>query len=945
MSDGPSPFSDPPGSDLMPDKPLIVKCNYNTRRSKLSFRSARNCSYDGLQEKITKHFGLAVPFTMQWQDDEKDWHVIEDEVTLSDAIDFFQSGEEGSVASSGSVFASRGSSRHPKITVLVEICVDYDGPSLSETSSVREGDSPEGSQISFLPGELSGSPQDDDAVTVNSKDTRAPQAKANSSILKKILNGTSRSAGSSSSSKTSLKPSRSRIFNLGSRPSSAEVETTADSLTDSYADDHLAVFERLKLEEQRNPPSVHERLILETDRGKAWLENQNTIQKAILGVVPSMSDDISSLNDSPFSDVNSDMGISLQRDERGKLYYNLTSFGTSESAGELEYEFVNGTQPNNATNHLHELLVPEVVTDCSECGIVLDQFKYICTTCGEKTPMSRTALAAAAAAAGVGKGKNRASPSPSPDNHHHGNSTEYELQGLSYPPRAHRDPITLYTSSNTNMPIYSSNSKPLPALPSNSPTQTIFGKSFGSQSTLVPASSSGSSTPTTRVGYELCHSCFEKVGRDHALPVSVDSPKLPPTPQELAIARRSAPKKGDLRHAFLFQIWGAGFDGWQDVEQNNMSDQCSGCQSQLSGNWYKCGKCDDFTICLACYNEVHNVHPIHPFLVKPPCRSNSRSERSNGEGARMIDSSDEPLKHPGVQCFNCQQDIVGPLFHCVDCTTIDIDICSNCETAGLPGNLDASEGGHNSSHIMLKIPMPLTKPEVQHVSRHAHGLRHNSDHADLRGVSPLTRSSPSSASSTSPGTVLYANEGGTDIGQDYVHLEVCNSCGEPIVGTRYQCLNCPSKPNSVNLCSDCELKSYKVHNAMHMFIKIPRPVDYPNPLESDFPIIPVLYKDPAGPLPGSPAAEISGDPAAYLRDLTHPFALCDRHLLRIVGKWYRCAFCAKDLCADCEELDTHDNTHIFLVFKAPVDMQKFRDFADLENPNGRPVLTDPIYRP
>jgi hypothetical protein len=127
--------------------------------------------------QIAKHFGLAVPFTIQWQDDEKDWHQIEDEVSLIDAIDFFQSGEEGSVASSGSVFSSRSSSRHPKITVLVEICVDYDGPSLSETSSVREGDSPEGSQVSFLPGELSGSPQDDDAVTVSSKDTRAPQAR------------------------------------------------------------------------------------------------------------------------------------------------------------------------------------------------------------------------------------------------------------------------------------------------------------------------------------------------------------------------------------------------------------------------------------------------------------------------------------------------------------------------------------------------------------------------------------------------------------------------------------------------------------------------------------------------------------------------------------------------------------------------------------------------
>jgi hypothetical protein len=97
--------------------------------------------------------------------------------------------------------------------------------------------------------------------------------------------------------------------------------------------------------------------------------------------------------------------------------------------------------------------------------------------------------------------------------------------------------------------------------------------------------------------------------------------------------------------------------------------------------------------------------------------------------------------------------------------------------------------------------MPLTKPEVQHVSRHAHGLYLSRD--DFGGVSPLMRSSPGSVSSFSAGTVIYANEGGTKIGQDSAHMEVCNSCGEgPIVGIRYQCLNCPSKPNSFNLVCD-----------------------------------------------------------------------------------------------------------------------------------------------
>ena len=68
---------------------------------------------------------------------------------------------------------------------------------------------------------------------------------------------------------------------------------------------------------------------------------------------------------------------------------------------------------------------------------------------------------------------------------------------------------------------------------------------------------------------------------------------------------------------------------------------------------------------------------------------------------------------------------------------------------------------------------------MQHVSRHTHGLHHGRDNADLRGgVLPLMRSGPGSVSSISAGTVSSANEGGTEIRQDYVRLEVCNSCDE-----------------------------------------------------------------------------------------------------------------------------------------------------------------------
>jgi hypothetical protein len=55
------------------------------------------------------------------------------------------------------------------------------------------------------------------------------------------------------------------------------------------------------------------------------------------------------------------------------------------------------------------------------------------------------------------------------------------------------------------------------------------------------------------------------------------------------------------------------------------------------------------------------------------------------------------------------------------------------------------------------------------------------------------------------------------------------------------------------------------------------------------------------------------DVKAYLK---HVHALCDRCMVIIQGAWFRCVYCGKDLCDDCEEIDTHDDTHVFLVLKS-----------------------------
>ncbi|KAH9172965.1 hypothetical protein EDB89DRAFT_2069195 [Lactarius sanguifluus] len=778
MSNGPRYSLDPNGPERT-DKPLIIECDYNTNRQNLSFDSARDCSYDELRSKVKEGFRLSArPFKIQWKDDDGEQNGIHDEATLDDAIKFYHSTAENSV------------------TVLVQISLEYNGPSHSPLAGREE-------QVSFPWGEVSGPQRGGDAMTAGSKVIRCRSRQDRG-----VTNG-ARSQDAAGSSRASTR-------------STDEGGTERSILNGS-------------IDEERNA-SFHERLSLQTAREREWLREAQASHQMIAAfdTLSTISSSFSLNTNSPLSDGLPDTDIPPERRE------NYTDSRSSGSTRDSEYEApVNQSRSNYDTGiSTREFPVPQEVTCCSECDCILDQIK--------------------------GKGR---SSEPS------------------------------------------------------SPTQTILARSPGS---------SGSSSSTVRAGYELCATCFEKVGADHSSASSVKvsySRTLPPTPQERDIARRSAPKrKGQLRHAFLEQF--CDLRGWKVVEQDETSRPCSGCESELSGDRYKCGICEKFTLCRACYSDVHDIHPIHAFLEmkanKPTSETRSYSEVS--DDATSDDNVDEPsLKHLGYQCSYCQQDIVGPRFHCVDCEK-DVNICSDCDIAGLSGSPYASNGEHSSSHITMKIPVPIN--ETQDVSQLTHGRRYSQGSATVR-------SAPGVASSMSVNTVSYGNGAGTDQVEDYIQ---CPPPRLPLSASGINALAAPPNPHHSICARTARSSQYRVHNPMHTFLKIPRPVDIPGPLESELPIIPILYRYPAGPAPGSPS-DISSDPegtslklarsyfssffidveTAYLRDLKHNFALCDRHVSRgrIVGKWYRCAFCAKDLCADCEALDTHDSTHAFLVLKAP----------------------------
>ena len=137
-----------------------------------------------------------------------------------------------------------------------------------------------------------------------------------------------------------------------------------------------------------------------------------------------------------------------------------------------------------------------------------------------------------------------------------------------------------------------------------------------------------------------------------------------------------------------------------------------------------------------------------------------------------------------------------------------------------------------------------------------------------------------------------------------------------------------------------------MHDPMHVFFKLPRPVH--RALEDSYSMLPPLwalqpfervsewmilprYKTPAGSTSNTQSSNPRGKflhfsdqkgifqfRAAYLSTLSHPSALCDLCMTQIQGEWFRCCYCSRDLCDACEEVDTHDDTHVFIVFKSMV---------------------------
>lgn len=488
---------------------------------------------------------------------------------------------------SGRSFGSR------RITLRVDITVEYDGPSLSDTSSLASLDDFKivNSSQQLLSFGTSPIEVDDDSVTVSSRDPglAATQTLQTSqrSISKQKSSQSCQTTETLAGDVVNGQPTEARKW-AEHEFDVISIENEILSVSERFPSDPSAVFERLKISETLadKPPSVESDRLAASDRGAAWLRDQN--ERAIrskLGTLPELSDSESfslSLDESLGGD------LALQRDPRGRYYYSYTIGSSASQAHGSVYDegqqsnagvSVANSFPRPTSLHLNWLASQRIevdisssetsdgfsvvdlgsllfqsppedaLTDCSNCGVLLDAIRYVCSTCGPK-PTVRVSTS--------DKGKDK---------------EDSPVTAYAYSPSSH----TLFSSPNfstsqTIIATASSYDKPLPSLPSSLPS-TLRPHSSGSRMHLNVSSAPSSPTRKTN-GYELCVMCLESVGINHAINeaglaeigspnVSNMSPTSHRDPHLASQWRRAAPKKGQMRHAYKEKVWSQ--CGWEDV--------------------------------------------------------------------------------------------------------------------------------------------------------------------------------------------------------------------------------------------------------------------------------------------------------------------------------------------------------------------------------------------
>ncbi len=342
---------------------------------------------------------------ISYNDDDGETSIIATDDELTEAIDFFNDGNDDAPQSSNSSVSSGRSTR--KIYMNVDVNIEFDGR-LSDTASLDEYRDESESRLSESLSLNSTTREfDDDDVTVSSRDY----------ISASHLSMSQRLSGSGWQTVSHPEPIEEGVLeDLADQIQPCherEMEPDAsqlspDSIEDSFADvDLQGSQEGDSTGMNLDPPAVN-------DRHAAWLREQTSLNSR------TNLDDIQrkfQAHDSS-SQLGSESLFSLEKDTRGKYYYSYTPASSNEyqeydgyreepQAEELDMhprpssmqmawlasQRVASEEHTQITNDYEPPLPqnttsapPELVTECSHCGVLLETIRYMCSTCGPKSP-------------------------------------------------------------------------------------------------------------------------------------------------------------------------------------------------------------------------------------------------------------------------------------------------------------------------------------------------------------------------------------------------------------------------------------------------------------------------------------------------------------------------------------------------------------------------------
>jgi hypothetical protein len=619
-----------------PDRPLVVKCNFDRHSKKINFPSARNCSYHVLKKKVSPFVCLsdnrnwnfptkveqcfslyAQSYMIAYADDDGEVNDINNDEDLTEAIKYFQAGNDEAPSSSTASILSGRSFGSRKITLRINITVDYDGPSLSDSSSLASMDEFTGrnsSQVS-LSFPSSTVDLDDDSVTVSSRDIGTSPSVTIENQPVALQRATDQ--GTLQWNRNLALPVDSPAGEAVRLPSSVEEAELASNQVHrpartKYPQDPSAVLQRLRLEEAQEfvPAHTRDHILLGVHRGAEWLRDQNvrTFEtRFISSPIPTETDSLRpSLEEESVSQL--DGSLALKRLPSGKYYYSYTAPAASAashpgcddihslpdtfaSAGETSIRKDRPVFDWLATQQIHpqdskpgpsagralvlhsETLsrdslpldndVPPDISAISALSEPPEDILTACSECGIPIKAIRYVCSTCGGnppmshpVAGSEQGNCIVNACPFP-----------LRQSPLFPPASSQGPLMSLASSRTAV-----HKKPLPSPPPSllSPPSSV---------TMI-AQSDQSGSGSHHGGFELCRDCITSAGLNHALDFSLSpssSPRgltSPSSPEDtqwaLSERRRTAPKeKGKVRHAYMEKLWG--LNGWEDVGEVSTS--------------------------------------------------------------------------------------------------------------------------------------------------------------------------------------------------------------------------------------------------------------------------------------------------------------------------------------------------------------------------------------